>query len=255
MAIILKVWFSALITLRPKQNGRHSADDTYKRIFVNENVRISIEFSLTCVPKGPINSIPALVQIMAWCRSGDKPLSEPMMVSLLTHIYVTRPQWVIQNSSWGTHWKIALRWMSQNFTNKKWTLVKVMAWCHLATSHYLSPCWPISMLPYRNTWVNLIEKIKIKVKVKVIEKMLALKFWFQTYQLLSVFILSINQTISSCYKNIIFINDCKNSMLTSILGQIWLFREISFRCSLTIFFIFFVLNWLWPQMIVKLAFR
>ena len=31
------------------------------------------------VPKGPINNIPALVQIMAWRRTGDKALSEPMM--------------------------------------------------------------------------------------------------------------------------------------------------------------------------------
>ena len=62
-----------------------------KRIFLNENVRISIMISLKFVPKGPINNIPALVQIMAWRRSGDKPLSEPMMVSLLTHICVTRP--------------------------------------------------------------------------------------------------------------------------------------------------------------------
>ena len=31
---------------------------------------------------------------MAWRRPGDKPLSEPMMVSLLTHICVARPQWV-----------------------------------------------------------------------------------------------------------------------------------------------------------------
>ena len=46
------------------------------------------------VPKGPVNNIPALVQIMAWRRPGDKPLSEPMMVSLLTHICVNRPQWV-----------------------------------------------------------------------------------------------------------------------------------------------------------------
>ena len=44
--------------------------------------------------KGPINNIPALVQIMAWRRPGDKRLSEPMMVSLLTHICVTRSQWV-----------------------------------------------------------------------------------------------------------------------------------------------------------------
>ena len=32
------------------------------------------------VPEGPIKNIPALVQIMAWRRSGDKPLSAPIMV-------------------------------------------------------------------------------------------------------------------------------------------------------------------------------
>ena len=50
-------------TLRPRQNGRRFADDTFERIFLNENVRISIESSLKFVPKGPINNIPALVQI------------------------------------------------------------------------------------------------------------------------------------------------------------------------------------------------
>ena len=83
-----------LNTLRPRQNGRHFADDTFKRIFMNENVRVSINISLKFVPKGLINNIPALVLIMAWCRPGDKPLSEPMMVTLLPHICVTRPQWV-----------------------------------------------------------------------------------------------------------------------------------------------------------------
>ena len=81
-------------TLRPRQNGRCFADDTFKRIFLNENVRISIKISLKFVPMGPINNNPALVQIMAWRRPGDKPLSEPMMVSLLTYICITRPQWV-----------------------------------------------------------------------------------------------------------------------------------------------------------------
>ena len=65
-----------------------------KRIFLNDNVRIPIKISLKFVPKVPIINIPALVQIMAWRRLGDKPLSEPMLVSLLTHICVTRPQWV-----------------------------------------------------------------------------------------------------------------------------------------------------------------
>ena len=81
-------------TLRPRQNGRHFADDIFKCIFLNENAWISLKISLKFVPKVRINYIPALVQIMAWHRPGDKPLSEPMMVSLLTHICVTRPQWV-----------------------------------------------------------------------------------------------------------------------------------------------------------------
>ena len=85
---------SAFNTLRPRQNGRHFPDDIFKCIFLNENVWISISISLKFVPEGPINNIPALVQIMAWRRPGDKPLSEPMQVNLLTHICVTRPQCV-----------------------------------------------------------------------------------------------------------------------------------------------------------------
>ena len=81
-------------TLRPRQNGRYFADDTFKCIFKNENVRISINISLKFVPKGLINNILSLVQIMAWRRLADKPLSEPIMVNLLTHICVARPQWV-----------------------------------------------------------------------------------------------------------------------------------------------------------------
>ena len=43
------------------------------------------KISLKLIPKGPINNIPASVHILAWRQSGDKPLSEPMIVSLLTH--------------------------------------------------------------------------------------------------------------------------------------------------------------------------
>ena len=71
-------------TLRPRQNGRHFADGIFKGIFLNENVLIPIKFSMKFVPKGPINNIPALFQIMVWRRPGDKPLSEPMVVSLPT---------------------------------------------------------------------------------------------------------------------------------------------------------------------------
>ena len=68
-------------TLRPRQNDRHLADDTFKHIFLNGNVRNSNEISLKLVPEGPINNIPALDRIMTWSRPGDKPLSEPKMVT------------------------------------------------------------------------------------------------------------------------------------------------------------------------------
>ena len=79
-------------TLRPRQNGRLFPDDIFKWIFLNEYVCILLGISLKFVPKVRINNILAVVQIMAWRRPGDKPLSEPIMASLLTHICVTRPQ-------------------------------------------------------------------------------------------------------------------------------------------------------------------
>ena len=96
-------WWNSLgpvlpYTLRPRQNGCHFADDSFKRTFLNENFRIPIKNSLNFVPKGPINNIPALAQIMAWRRSGDKPLSEPMVVELPTHICITRPQLLISQN-------------------------------------------------------------------------------------------------------------------------------------------------------------
>ena len=74
------------------KNGCHLPDNIFKCIFLNENCCILIQISLKIVPKGPINNIPAMVQIMAWRRPGNKPLSEPMMVSLPMHICVARPQ-------------------------------------------------------------------------------------------------------------------------------------------------------------------
>ena len=65
------ITYSIVNTLRPRRNEQHFADDIFKRIFFNENVIISTKISLKFVPKGPINNIPALVQIMAWRRSGD----------------------------------------------------------------------------------------------------------------------------------------------------------------------------------------
>ena len=76
-----------IITLRPRPNGRRFADDTFKRIFLNQDIIISIIVSLKFGPMVRINNTPALVQVMARRRPGNKPLSGPMMV-YLTDIYM-----------------------------------------------------------------------------------------------------------------------------------------------------------------------
>ena len=81
-------------TLRPRQNGCNFTDDNFKCVFLNENVWLSINISLKFVPKGSNTNILALVQLMTWCRTGDKPLSEQMVYILLTLICVIRPQLV-----------------------------------------------------------------------------------------------------------------------------------------------------------------
>ena len=113
-------------TLRPRQNGCHFADD----IFLNENVWIPIKISLKFVPEGPINNIPALIQIMAWDCLGDKPLSEPMMVNLLTHICVTQSQKVkltnLQTHTNDRYLKLSMwNYPHMNAIRHHWWLAKI----------------------------------------------------------------------------------------------------------------------------------
>ena len=62
------------------------------------------------------------------------------------------------NGGQGISYEIALRWMPQDLTDDKPTMVQVMAWCRQATSHYLSQCWPRSMSPNgitRPQWIKI----------------------------------------------------------------------------------------------------
>ena len=75
-------------TLRLRQNDHYFPDDIFKWIFVKENAWILIKISLKFIPKGPVDNIPAMVQIMAWCRPGDTLLSESIM-AWVTDIYAS----------------------------------------------------------------------------------------------------------------------------------------------------------------------
>ena len=141
VSLLIHIWITQpqwINTLRPRQNGRHFADDTFKRIFLSENVGISNEISLKFVDKGPINNIPALVQMMAWRRPGDKPLSEPMVVRLPTHICVTRPQWV---NSWDPD--ISIQYLVvENYDNKR----KLRYWIWSRLVYVSTKCESIAIL-------------------------------------------------------------------------------------------------------------
>ena len=75
-----------------RQDDYHFTDNIFRCLFSNGNFWINI--SLKFVPQGQINNIPTLIQLMAWHQQGDKPLSETMVVRLLTHKWVPQSQWV-----------------------------------------------------------------------------------------------------------------------------------------------------------------
>ena len=148
-------WVLDLNTSRASQDGGLFTDDILKCIFLNENVWIVLKISLKFVPSVHINNITALVQIMAWCRPGDKPLSEPMMISLLTHTFVTRPQWInasfprrkwqkpyrYETFSWWIYLTECARIAAYKLKSKKIRLSRHRWWWHLITLLKGPPTW------------------------------------------------------------------------------------------------------------------
>ena len=131
-------------TLRLTQNGCHLADDLFKCIFLKENIWILIKISLNFVPKGPINNIPALVQVMAWCRPGDKPLSKTMMVRLTMPICVTQPQWVKKSYGQMSSSSLNISYLqSENSPYSISTHLTISPWSYKSTSKIITNYPPI----------------------------------------------------------------------------------------------------------------
>ena len=82
---VISSWFKKIFvninTLRPTQNDRCFADEVLEYNLLKGHVWISPKISLKFVPKGQMNNIPALVHVMPWHQSGDRPLYEPVMVN------------------------------------------------------------------------------------------------------------------------------------------------------------------------------
>ena len=92
--------------------------------------RYQDEFTMRIYPNLPINSL------------------APKRFQFNIRKVIFKP--TLANRGWSISYEIAFGWMQQDLTDDKSTLVKVMAWCRQATSHYLSQCWPRS----RPQWVK-----------------------------------------------------------------------------------------------------
>ena len=87
---------------------------------------------------------------------------DPWLNSLTSGRFKVNFRWVVFKlilvvNGWDIYCETALIWVSLDHTYDKSTLAQVMAWCHQATSHYLSQCWPRSLSPYgvtRPQWVK-----------------------------------------------------------------------------------------------------
>ena len=97
---------------------------------------------------------------------------------------------LITNKRLDTHCEIAFKLMPQNLTNENSTLFQQMAWCHQATSYYLSQCWARSVLPCGVTkpqWVKFYKLWCYFPFCSYLTKMLECKFALsKPYMIMSV---------------------------------------------------------------------
>ena len=73
------LWIAVINTLRPRQNNFHFADNNFICIFLYQNdFYFDWNFTQICSFKTNWRKS-ALIQIMVWQRTGNKPLTAPMM--------------------------------------------------------------------------------------------------------------------------------------------------------------------------------
>ena len=144
-------------TLRSRRNGRHFPWHFQMHFCEWKCMNLDKNFqngaALKFVPKGPVNSIPALVQIMAWRRPGAKPVSESMMVSLLTHIYASPG--LDELNCWVWKWRV--REMCRQWF---WWPVECATWVVTWTRVDLLPIGPWRTTPSSTTAVKFPSKFR-----------------------------------------------------------------------------------------------
>ena len=71
--------YSPINALRPNQGGSHLADEMVERIFCGSKLLFFDANSTKGVSSVQLRKNTALIRVLIWCRTGHKPLSEPIV--------------------------------------------------------------------------------------------------------------------------------------------------------------------------------
>ena len=117
---------------------------------------------------------------MAWRRPGDKPLSEPMMARLPTHICVSRPQWVNVFLLWKRTprplmWKPYLTWIHRLicFKDPAW-----INWVFMEQTHFF--------LRYINVFIFCLGRSHWMIRNSQSSTKLVLRLFFKIWKFLQI---------------------------------------------------------------------
>ena len=134
------------------------AGDIFLCIFVNE--KLCIKMSLKTVPKVLIDNTAALIHVMAWRRTGGKPLPEPMLIQFLnicgsrgdelTHPWANR----LFGGTSNDHWVIPSLSSRQCYENLHCHLsfAKTTREIHQCHSLPIGPCDCVSVVYISLVW-------------------------------------------------------------------------------------------------------
>ena len=132
------------------------ADDIFKCVFINENFCIFFRISLKFVPSGTIYNKAALVQVMAWCRTGDKPL-----------LWTNVDQFI---DAYMRH--------SGEMSWTPWLMIKQIMWQFLISMcEYMAFAWDLEYLHTEYYWTSADKNCQVLLKRMLIACVSIHLFW------------------------------------------------------------------------------
>ena len=134
-----------------------------------------------------------MVQIMAWRRPGDKPLSEPMMVCSTTQLCVTWLQWVNENI-WSGLSIMSVTWYPQ--LDLGWKLKLFDYWSWITFGMYMYNIETLGLVTSSKGWVIIAtQHFEVWWRIIIAQHLRSCKLDISSFWQLSCLVLLVNWQI------------------------------------------------------------